>query len=122
MIRPDHVWIGPHRFEIIYDAAALGLQTMDDHQSPAWGHLSWANGRIVLDPRRPESGIRASLLHEVVHGAWQLVGLPSDSLDGYNEEYVVNALSDFLSMVLRLNPDLLAYMTATTDTELEPPT
>ncbi len=117
--RPDHVWIGPHYFDIEYDAAKLGLSAMDDHQDPAWGRLSWAKGLILLDDRRPESGVRGALIHEIMHGVWELVGLPSGNLDGYTEEVVVNALSEILSMVLRLNPDLLAYMTATTD-EVEP--
>ena len=112
MKRPVEVWVGPHRFDILYDEKQLGLQSMDDGQSPAWGHLSWVGGTIVLDPRRPESGIRASLLHEVVHAVWQTVGLPTNSLDGYNEELVINALSEILSMVLRDNPDLLSYMVA----------
>ena len=110
--RPDHVWIGPHKFDILYDEKQLGLETMDDGEQPAWGHISFTRGTITLDPRRPESGIRSSLLHEVVHGVWQIVGLPADKLDGYTEEIVINALSEILSMVLRLNPDLLAYMTA----------
>ena len=113
--RPDHVWIGPHKFDIIYDERQLGLETMDDGERPAWAHISFKSGTITLDPRRPESGTRASLLHEVVHGVWQTVGLPSGNLDGYTEEIVVNALAEILSMVLRLNPDLLTYMTATDD-------
>ena len=110
--RPTEVWIGPHRFEIIYDERELGLHTMDDGQQPAWGLLSFKSGAIYLDPRRPESGTRASLMHEIVHGVWQTVGLPNGNLDGYNEEIVVNALSEILSMVLRQNPTLLDYMMA----------
>ena len=115
MNRPDHVWIGPHKFDIIYDEKQLGLEAMDDRQEPAWGHISFKSGTITLDPRRPESGTRASLLHEIVHAVWQTVGLPSGNLDGYTEEIVVNALAEILSMVLRLNPDLLAYMMASDD-------
>ena len=114
-IRPDHVWIGPHHFDIIYDEATLGLRTMDDGQQPAWGLLSFKDGAIYLDPRRPESGVRSSLVHEILHGVWQTVGLPNGDLGGYNEELVVNALGEILSMVLRMNPNLLDYMTATDD-------
>ncbi len=110
--RPTEVWIGPHRFEILYDEKQLALQTIDEGQPPAWGHISFKDGTIVLDPRRPESGTRASLLHEVVHGVWQTVGLPSGNLDGYTEEIIINSLSEILSMVLRMNPTLLDYMTA----------
>lgn len=110
--RPTEVWIGPHHYDIIYDEAELGLQAMDDGSDPAWAHISFVKGQITLDPRRPESGIRDSLIHEILHGVWHNVGLPASSADlgGYNEEIVVNALATQLMQVLRMNPTLLDYM------------
>lgn len=109
MNRPDHVTIGPFRYEVIYDEKQLGLESMDDATEPAWGHISFKAETIVLDPRRTEAGLRTSLIHEILHGVFDVVGV-HHNLDDYNLESLIQTLDNMLTDTLRENPQLLLYL------------
>lgn len=112
MALPKTVEIGPLTFRVIDDRSEHN-QTIVDDMEKTWGLIRYATGKIILDPDQNDGHKRMCLLHEVMHGCWH-IGDRSHK----NDEAAIRALAGPLLDVLRRNPDLVAYLTATDD----PPT
>jgi hypothetical protein len=104
---PDHVDLGPHRYTIdaSHEAATLLREDGSNGDSRPDRHL------IRLDIDRPHTAVAVTLLHELVHCAWQHTNLRVDH-DPDHEERIVTALAPLLLEAVRRNPTLTAYLTA----------
>ena len=110
MKRPIEVWVSGLPFQVIYDAAALGLKAMDERAEPALGHCDYSTLTMVVDDRMPEPKIRDTLFHEILHAIWHTTGLTSRVGTEISEEEVVAAMATEIVHVLRVNDDLAAYL------------
>lgn len=71
---------------------------------------------VRLCPGYSEDHLRENLLHELLHGVWAETGLTNyyGDLDRVNlEESLVGMQSPSLLFILRQNPEVVAYLTAT---------
>lgn len=93
---PTTIRIGFHDFEVV----AL------EEPKRVLGDIEPDLGRIRLDLDRPAALLAETTLHEVLHGAWAMGGLPAKA----DEELAVTILSKQLAQVIRDNPDLIAYL------------
>ena len=76
---------------------------------PANGEFLRDAGLIKLDTSLPTQRIAATLLHEVIHAAWDS-GMLGETPD---EEQAVSVLANQLAQVWRDNPALVAYLEST---------
>jgi hypothetical protein len=74
--------------------------------APANGEFRRDEGMIKYDSALPVQRVAATVLHEVIHGAWDMGRLG----DGPDEEHAVTVLANQLAQVWRDNPELVAYL------------
>src|SRR5687767_1510677 len=69
--RPDHVWIGPHKFTIYYDQQYF-LDLVRAGASDRFGESNMASMQILVSDARAFTGMQETLLHEILHClVWQ---------------------------------------------------
>lgn len=73
------------------------------------GEYETSTGTIRLSMERPPQRLANTLLHEVLHAAWENTNLPAKAA----EEDVVTSLANQLAQVWRDNPTLIAYLSET---------
>lgn len=104
---PTSIRVGPYAYAV-YEYPA--------HDRDAWGRISFRGHRIGVGvgDEVSDGARRTSLLHEVAHAIHELAGI-NESDVGWpkTEERYIGATAALWLMVLRDNPDLVAYLTAT---------
>lgn len=78
--------------------------TVDDKKIGLNGHILHDEGRIKIEKGLPLTRRRLTLMHEVVHGVLENMGMDTQ------DEHTVLLLGYGLTDVLRRNPDLVAYI------------
>lgn len=80
----------------------------------AYGHTENRRARIYLNPDQPESQMKLTLWHEVLHALFEAaMGRPTwKKLGPDREERVVRMLEAPTLNVLADNPELVAYLTS----------
>ncbi len=103
---PAYVDIGPHRYTIdtSHETAMLLRDEGNNGDSRPDRHL------LRLDTDRPHTAVAETLLHELLHCAWQHTSLRVDH--NSDEERIVTALAPLILEALIRNPTLVAYLTA----------
>jgi hypothetical protein len=106
---PKHVQIGPYRYRLVLDRAAI------DKISAAEGerHLGQCDtDRLVVtvDPDLAPDCVREVALHELLHALFALIGA-SDAVSHDLEESLVRRLSPALYGALRANEGLVSWLT-----------
>lgn len=71
--------------------------------------------RVRLNEDMPTSQRRTVLWHELGHAAWHVAGLDESPTVKDHEETVLAALAPLQLLILRRNPDLVAYLLADED-------
>ncbi|CAB4202062.1 hypothetical protein UFOVP1360_45 [uncultured Caudovirales phage] len=74
------------------------------------GHCERGELRITLDVSVPHTVAARTMLHEVLHAAWDCT--PLREMGAAKEETAITALAPVLITVLRENPALVAYLVA----------
>ena len=102
MIVPKYLKIGGHAVKI----------EMVDYEPHIYGNMgvSWNNYNLIqLNTKYPESQIKGTILHELLHHIMDNLGLEykqKDS-DAIHSERTVEALSQAIYQVLNDNPDFV---------------
>ncbi len=107
---PDYVDIGPHRYTIVCDEAAIDKVSREE-QDDLLGHTDHGTTTITLSPDQSASMLADAVLHEVLHALTSVTGIANDLGDD-DDEAMVNRLSPALLDALRRNPALTAYLVA----------
>jgi len=102
---PDHVLIGPYRYSIHL------TQQVKPKAEGRIGRIMFRKLRIEISNRVSVGRQQETLLHEILHGLWETVGLPDG--EKTSDESVIKSLSPILLDTLRRNPDVLAYLLET---------
>ena len=105
---PKHVIVGGRTYEVRSDQDGSGQLRDRDNKGETY------IDRLIIrvDGDLPPALIRETLLHEVMHAAWNMVGLHRAGLTNEQEEQVITALSPALTEVWRNNPELRDYVLA----------
>lgn len=112
--RPTHVFIGYATYEIRWmDETEWADEKNDNDWAGVTEHEQHLIGVRLMS--RTESSLQETLIHEITHAAWAVVGInhahphfPED----VREEMIVTQQSPMLLFVLKHNPHVLAYLTA----------
>jgi hypothetical protein len=104
------IQVGPHNFSVEFNEDAINRLSLD-RQNDLIGHLERRSQTITI---RPGLGVDLSaetLLHEVLHACFGMVGL-SGIDERLTEEDVIERLSPILLDTLRRNPHLVRFLLA----------
>lgn len=105
---PDGIQVGPHRYSVSCDRNALNAAGIA-MSSDLLGHSDHKTLAITLADDLAPSAKRDTLLHEVLHAAFDQTSIAHDIGDK-EEERLILRLSPVLLDVLRRNPELVAYL------------
>jgi hypothetical protein len=103
---PNSVVIGPYRYEVSVDEAAINAHSVNV-QEECIGRVDRWDQTIVIRPGLGADVERESVLHELLHVVTRVVGLGQHD----NEERFVTAMAPTLLDALRRNPRLVRYLT-----------
>lgn len=114
---PTQVMVGVVCYQISADPDDWMRIEHQEQRNGGFGFTEARRARIYLNPDQPESQMRLTLWHEVLHAVFESgMGRPSwTKLGGSTfdrEERVVRMLEAPTLNVLADNPDLVAYLTA----------
>lgn len=107
--KPKQIEIGPLVWKVDYDPVKI-KESGYAGAGASFGLTFASQLEILVDPDRPEQGIRDTLLHEVLHAVIWTAGI--DLGDDDEEEIIVGQLSTAILDVLRRNKALVRYLTA----------
>jgi len=114
---PTEVQVGAVTFRVTRDAQEWLEVEHATQTSGYYGHCKPSQGMIYLNPENPEDVTRLSLWHEVLHaltattmGATEFRGLGKKQVE--REETLIRLWEHPTLAVLRDNPALVAYLTA----------
>jgi hypothetical protein len=129
---PRALHIGPFRLKVTRDRDHLPRGSTSDGPLPVEcplgeeidfyklkkyrrvvGAYSYYKHRITVDPELPPSVAREVLTHEITHAIVDSSGLTDDPVIAKREEHIVSMIAPLWLEVLRRNPTLVRYLTAT---------
>jgi hypothetical protein len=110
---PQTVQVGPYRYRLEVDGAAIA-QARSEERDDRVGHHDAKASRLVVDPDQSADCVADTVLHELLHAIWFMAGLQQGRAAPY-EESVVATLSPALLDTLRRNPELVAFLAAATE-------
>ena len=114
--RPTTLIAGNHDYTIYWDAEAWARSLEMDGANPsAWAFTNHRLCEVFIRPGAAESQNRDSVLHETIHVINHQFGVNLESIrstDVNLDEFLVSAQTPWLLMILRDNPDLVAFLTA----------
>lgn len=106
---PAHVLIGSQRFKIEQRSAKD-----DAFLSGNYGYTYDESNLIVIEVKQAESRKRTTLLHEILHAIRYVFGSGTQPRRKAEfeevEHYFIGLYEEPLLMVLRENPDVMAYL------------
>lgn len=105
---PESIDVGPFTYTVVTDELDVLRTCVSEHKELLGFHDEKAL-RIVVDPSQAPGQQRDTLLHELLHAVAAMTGADL----GDNEEKVVRRLSPALLDLLRRNPNLVRFLTAT---------
>lgn len=106
---PTTVRVGPRTYTVTTDEAT-GWRCQAEIQDRLAGCVDHTQGIIWIDGGACADEQRDTLLHEVLHAVFRLVGLHGDLGGTVTEEQVVGRVTPTLLGVLRDNPALVAAL------------
>lgn len=110
MKRPTSAVVGPYRYAIKFDKAAIDAAGLDEGEALR-GLTRNSELLILVDPTIPPVLQRETLLHELLHAAYFASGGEINAAkDEHREETVVSLLSPRLFGVLCDNPAISAWI------------
>ena len=103
---PESIEIGPISYKIEHNRDAVTRWRAAEGDPYLAGTIRYRESIIAIDPDLPLGQKRLALLHEVVHGVLQMLGI-----NAVNNEDVVTPVASLLLDTLRRNPALVAFLT-----------
>lgn len=107
---PTSIKVGPFVYSVDLSSRAIAGARMDNAGLTAQAdHIKQS---VTVDPDMAETGIAESLLHEVLHAVHRTVGI--NAQDKLRAHDLIYRTCPTLLLILRDNPDLVAFLTETT--------
>ena len=115
---PSTVRIGSVTYTVTIDSDEWVRYEHKNQDTGFYGHTNHTTATILIDPESALDVARQTLWHEVIHALCETTmgspdwrGLGKEKSE--REEAVVRAFESPTLLVLRDNPELVAYLTAT---------
>jgi hypothetical protein len=105
---PKSVQVGPHPYSVRVSASGIAARSHQESTCLS-GHTDLDLCEITIDPKMVLSQKQDTLLHEVLHALFSLVGC---ELSHDDEEKLVRRLAPALLQAMQANPALVNYLTA----------
>lgn len=116
---PGHVQVGPYRYRVSTDAADL-LKRVETKNGGSYGYFDPQHLLLVVDGRLPRDQQADTLWHEVKHACAETAGRTVDACDAtLTAEAMIEGSTPWELMVLRQNPELVAFLTNDPTAEME---
>lgn len=97
---PKSIQIGPFSYRVVdLERTKIGEGLL--------GEILYTELTIALETRTPYMRLAETLLHETLHGIWNLMGIP---ISDDTKEHIIAALGPALLDTMRRNPDLMLYL------------
>jgi hypothetical protein len=108
--RPDEISTGNQVYRVLWDDVSWKRCEGGER----FALTRFGDNEIFINPDITETMQRDSLLHEVLHLATDHLTLDGlGKVRGFDlDEYIVRGATPWLLLILRGNPDLVAYLTA----------
>lgn len=108
---PTQIKVGPREYSVRWDDETYRRVSLDEGRELE-GNSNHPREEMMLRPGRGANWTADTLLHETLHAVLNLHGVNLDNVKEVAdlEEYLVSVTSPLLLMVLRDNPDLLAFL------------
>ena len=100
--------MGPHRYRLVFDRQAMNAASAE-HGERLLGRCDTEQLTIVVDPKLAPSQSAETLVHEVLHACFDLVGAPED-ISTDVEERLVRRLAPVVAQMLAANPKLVGWV------------
>lgn len=108
---PKSVRVGPLRWRITTSLGDFHAFAEAENDTTAVGFCNLESLTIALKPNLPDSLLRETLMHELLHAIIQTQGGIFDTAKTEElEEATVSAISPMLLSVLRANEDVLEFV------------
>lgn len=108
--RPVGVCVGPHRYRLVFDRAAMNAASAE-HGERLVGRCDNEQLIIVIDPKLAPSQSAETVVHEVLHACMDLIGA-SEDINSDIEERLVRRLAPVVAQVVAANPKLVGWVQA----------
>lgn len=108
---PSSIKVGPRLYTVHSDEVSYRKLSNDTNRELE-GHSNHPEERIVLRPGRNANWTADTVLHETLHAIINLHGVDLRNVKDLDEleEYIVSVMSPLLLMVMRDNPQMLAFL------------
>ncbi len=107
--RPTTVVVGPHVYEIVFSDEEINRIGNDSRVEFLMGHHSARQSKIYIrDTGLSVTQERDTLLHEILHAVWSMVGL--DEMSDLSEEQIINAIAPSLLAALTGSPEVTLWL------------
>ena len=113
--RPTWVDIGPHRYTIHWDQAAIDRERVKEESPGLRGHIRYGENKIVIDPTMAPSHQRRTLLHELLHGILDVTGWTSVAPEKPDCDDFLVRIDSMLLDTMRRNPHVVAWLLSPDD-------
>lgn len=109
---PTNLQIGPYNFtiEVVEDLTASHNTREATAGDSLYGLTSLDKQLIQLDSEMQGVVVKETLLHEILHAIWEVVGGYQGGKFKISEEQIVRMISPTLLDTFRRNPDLVEYL------------
>lgn len=107
---PATVRVGPHTYTIVCDQAAIDRLSVEAGEARL-GECDTRSLTITVDPGQADSQLAETVVHEVLHACFSVIGAGED-VSHTVEEKLVLRLAPVLQQLLVDNPKLVAWLTA----------
>ncbi len=115
--RPEYVDIGPHRYAIRWDEAALDRERVRQDESTMHGAIRYQQNEITVDSKIVGSHQRRALLHEILHGVLEVTGWAGPGPEKPDADDFLVRLDSMLLDVIQRNPHVVQWLCTTEDRE-----
>jgi hypothetical protein len=104
---PTTVTIGPHHYDLDISTQGINEAKVEMKQLNLAGAIRYQHNSITIDPEMHPDRLVEVILHECLHGIWDLSGLPDE---GESDETVITMFAPNLIRFFRDNPDLMKVL------------
>jgi len=109
---PDDVIIGPYTYNVVIRKRPFVANEKEHPKETAGtdllGYTDTASHRIDIAEGVPPAAMADTLLHEILHGVCDVVGMCES--EDVNEEKVIRMITPTLIDVFRRNPKVVEYI------------
>jgi hypothetical protein len=106
---PAKVKVGPHTYTVVVDRAAIDRLSAEGGEKRL-GECDAQRLTITVDPDQAPSQLADTLVHELLHACFDLIGAGED-ISNETEEKLVRRLSPVLVSMIKDNQRLASWIT-----------